>query len=48
MNQAKTKEMGADPKAGTDEKHSGMSFLAVPDIFGGLTEQNMSRAKESI
>jgi len=40
--------MGADPKASTNEKHSGMSFLAVPNIFGGLTEQSMSRAKESI
>ena len=48
MNQANTKEMGADPKASTNEKHSGMSFLAVPNIFGGLTEQSMSRAKESI
>ena len=48
VNQANTKEMGADPKASTNEKHSGMSFLAVPNIFGGLTEQSMSRAKESI
>jgi len=46
VNQANTKEMGADPKASTNEKHSGMSFLAVPNIFGGLTD--MSRAKESI
>jgi phasin len=46
VNQANTKEMGADPKASTDGKHSGMSFLAVPDIFGGLTD--MSRAKESL
>ena len=48
MNQANTKEIGADPKASTDEKHSGMSFLAAPNIFGGLTEQSMSRAKENI
>jgi phasin len=46
VNQANTKEMGADPKASTDEKHSGMSFLAVPDIFKGITD--MSGAKESI
>ena len=48
MNQTNTKEMGADPKVSTDEKRSGMPFLAVPDIFGGLTEQSMSRTKESI
>ena len=48
MNQANTKETNIDPKAGADEKRSGMSFLAVPGIFGGLTEQNMTRAKESI
>src|SRR5215212_9986909 len=48
VNQANTKEMGADPKASTDEQHLGMSFLGVPNIFGGLTEQSLSRAKESI
>jgi phasin len=48
VNQANTKETSADPKAGANEKRSGMSFLAVPGIFGGLTEQNMSRAKENI
>jgi phasin len=46
VNQANAKEMNADPKA--DDKHSGMPFLAVPGIFEGLAEQNMSRAKESI
>ena len=48
MKQANTKEVNVDPKANTDEKRSGMSFLAVPGIFGGLTEQNMIRSKESI
>jgi phasin len=48
VNQANTKETNADPKAGTDEKRSAMPFLAVPGIFEGLAEQNMSRAKESI
>ena len=48
MNQANTKVASADPKAGTDDKHSGMSFPAVPGIFDGLTEQNMIRAKENI
>ena len=48
MNQANTKEANADPKAGTDEKRSGMSFPAVPGIFDGLAEQNMIRAKENI
>ena len=48
MNQANTKETNADPKAGTDEKRSGMPFLAVPGIFDGLAEQNMIRAKENL
>jgi phasin len=48
VNQANTKVTSADPKAGTDDKHSGMSFHAVPGIFDGLTEQNMIRAKENI
>jgi phasin len=48
VNQANTKVTSADPKAGTDDKHSGMSFPAVPGIFDGLTEQNMIRAKENI
>jgi len=48
VNQANTKETNADPKAGTDEKRSGMSFPAVPGIFDGLAEQNMIRAKENI
>ena len=48
MNQANTKETNIDPKASTDDKRSGMPFLAVPGVFDGLTEQNMSRAKENI
>ena len=48
MSQANTKETNVDPKAGTDHKHSGMPFLAVPGIFNGLAEQNMTRAKENI
>jgi len=48
VNQANTKQTSADPKADANEKRSGMSFLAVPGIFDGLTEQNMSRAKENI
>ena len=48
MNQANTKEANADPKAGTEEKRASMPFLAVPGIFDGLAEQNMSRAKENI
>ena len=48
MNQANTKETNIDPKASADDKRSGMPFLAVPDVFDGLTEQNMSRAKENI
>jgi phasin len=48
VNQANTKEANVDPKAGTEEKRSGMSFLAVPGIFDGLAEQNMIRAKKNI
>jgi phasin len=48
VNQVNTKEANVDPKAGTEEKRSGMSFLAVPGIFDGLAEQNMIRAKENI
>ncbi|MET0720735.1 MAG: phasin family protein [Tardiphaga sp.] len=48
MSQANTKETNVDPKAGTDERRSGMPFPAVPAIFDGLAEQNMTRAKESI
>jgi phasin len=48
VNQANTKETNTDPKADTDEKRSAMSFFAVPGIFDGLAEQNMSRARENI
>jgi phasin len=48
VNQTNMKEMNTDPKAGTDEKRSAMSFLAIPGIFDGLAEQNVSRAKENI
>ena len=48
MNQANTKETNVDPKADTDDKHSGVLFPAVPGIFNGLTEQSVTRAKESI
>jgi hypothetical protein len=48
VNQANTKETNIDPKAIADEKRSAMPFLAVPGVFDGLTEQNMSRAKENI
>jgi phasin len=48
VNQVNTKEANVDPKAGTEEKRSGISFLAVPGIFDGLAEQNMIRAKENI
>jgi phasin len=48
VTQANTKETNVDPKVGTDHKHSGMPFLAVPGIFNGLAEQNMTRTKENI
>jgi phasin len=48
VNQPNTKETNTDPKAGSDEKRSAMSFLAVPGIFNGLSGQNMVQAKETI
>ena len=48
MNQANMKETNTDPKAGAAEKRSPMSFFAMPGIFDGLAEQNMSRARENI
>jgi phasin len=48
VNQVNTKETSADPQVAAERKHSGMPFLAVPGIFDGLTEQNMTRAKENI
>ena len=48
MNQTNTKETSADTKVGAEHKHSGMLFVAAPGIFDGLTEQNMTRAKENI
>jgi phasin len=48
VNQANMKETNTDPKAGTDEKRSAMSFFATPGVFDGLAEQNMSRARENI
>ena len=48
MNQANTKETNTDPKASADAKPSALSFPAVPGIFNGFAEQNMTRAKENI
>jgi phasin len=48
VNQANTKEANAEPKASADDKRPGLPFPALPGVFDGLTEQNMTRAKENI
>lgn len=48
MSEANTKEANANPKVGADEKgRFNMPFFAVPGLFDGIAEQNMTRAKES-
>ena len=48
MNEANTNETNANPKADAGEKRRfGMPFFAVPGLFDGIAEQNMTRAKES-
>jgi phasin len=48
VNEANTKEVSANPKAGAEEKRrSATPFFAVPGLFDGIAEQNMTRAKES-
>ena len=48
MNEANTKEANANPKAGTDVKRGlDLPFFATPEIFNGMTEQSLARAKEN-
>ena len=48
MNEANTKEVSVDPKVGAVEKRRNATpFFAVPGLFDGIAEQNMTRAKES-
>lgn len=48
MSEANTNEANANPKVGADEKRRfDMPFFAVPGLFNGIAEQNITRAKES-
>ena len=48
MSEANTKEANTNPKAGTDVGHGlGLPFFASPEIFNGMTEQSLARAKEN-
>ena len=48
MNEANTKEANANPKAGSDVKRAlDLPFFATPEIFSGMTEQSLARAKEN-
>ena len=46
--EANTKQTNIDPKAADENARSGFPFLAVPPVFDGLAEQNMTRAREGI
>jgi phasin len=46
--EANTKQTNIDSKAADENGRSEFPFLAVPPVFDGLTEQNMTRAKEGI
>lgn len=48
MNEANTKEANANPKAGADVKRDlDLPFFATPEVFNGMTEQSLARAKEN-
>ena len=48
MSEANANEANANPKVGADEKRRfNMPFFAVPGLFDGIAEQNVTRAKES-
>ena len=48
MSEANTNEANVNLKVGADEKQRfSMPFFAVPGLFDGIAEQNMTRAKES-
>ena len=46
--EANTKQTNVDSKAADENGRSGFPFLAVPPVFDGLAEQNMTRAREGI
>jgi phasin len=46
--EANTKQTNINPKAADENARSGFPFLAVPPVFDGLAEQNMTRAREGI
>jgi phasin len=46
VNEANTKEANVDPKAGADVKRGfDLPFYVSPEIFNGMTEQSLARAK---
>lgn len=46
MTEANTKEANANPKAGADAKRGfNLPFYVSPEIFNGMTEQSLARAK---
>ena len=46
MNEANTKEANTNPKAGVEIKRGfDLPFFASPEIFNGMTEQSLARAK---
>jgi phasin len=48
VNEAKTKEANANPKAGADVNRGlDLPFFATPGILNGMTEQSLARAKEN-
>ena len=48
VNEAHTKESNANQKAGADVKRGlDLPFFATPEIFNGMTEQSLARAKEN-
>jgi phasin len=46
VNEANTKEANTNPKAGVEIKRGlDLPFFASPEIFNGMTEQSLARAK---
>ena len=46
MSEANTKEANGNPKVGAEKRRFSVPFFAVPGLFDGIAEQNMTRAKE--
>ena len=46
--EANTKQTNIDSKAADENGRSGFPFFAVPPVFDGFAEQNMTQAREGI